>query len=524
MANIASHLFRQARIRGSKIALIFGARTFTFAQIHAQVCRTAAALDAAGFKPGDKLAIMLASGPEFIAFEYAVFALGGVVVPLNVHYKARELEYALRSCEADYLVIQDEFASLLSDAALSGLMSLRHIWILGRKRLERSTARFASADSLLDFHDSIAAVTERAGDDLALMLYTSATTGKAKGVMLTVANLQSNYDATPGWLGLSDSDRILCALPLYNTFALNQCVNATMVTGATLVLLPRFDVLECLAAMQANRCTFFPSVPTMLERLLNDPRVVDFDITSMRRLLVGAAPVPAPLLESVYRTMGADTVVMTGYGLTEACALVSLEHVSTDAGGNLRRPKSVGQVLPGMQMIVAGAGGEELEPGKIGEICIKGPNVMKGYYKMDAQTAEAVVQGWLRTGDLGVMDAQRHFYIVDRKKDLIIRGGQNIYPADVEEILYSHPAVAEAVVIGKSDDVLGEVPVAYVAFRPGALATTDELMSLCKSELAYFMVPKSIHVLSELPKGPTGKILRRGLRSAGVAGAWLAHG
>lgn len=519
MANIASHLFRQAQIRGSKPALVFGARTFTFAQIQARVCRTGAALNAAGFKPGDKLAIMLAAGPEFVAFEYAAFALGGVVVPLNVHYKAGELEYALRSCDVDSLVIQDELASLLSNAALERLTALRHVWVLGKEKFERSTSRFASAEPLLEFHEPILEVTERAGDDLALMLHTSATTGKAKGVMLTVANLQSNYDATPGWLGLSDTDRILCALPLYNTFALNQCINATMVTGATLVLLPRFDVVECLAAIQANRCTFFPSVPTMLQKLLNDPRVVEFDITSMRRLLVGAAPVPAPLLESVYRSMGAETVVMTGYGLTEACALVSLEHVSMDAEGNLRRPKSVGQVLPGMQMIVAGADGEELEPGKIGEICIKGPNVMKGYYKMDAQTAEAVVQGWLRTGDLGAMDAERHFYIVDRKKDLIIRGGQNIYPADVEEILYSHPAVAEAVVIGKSDAVLGEVPEAYVAFKPGALATADELMSLCKSELAYFKVPKSIHVLRELPKGPTGKILRRGLRSASAAGA-----
>jgi long-chain acyl-CoA synthetase len=320
-------------------------------------------------------------------------------------------------------------------------------------------------------------------------------------------------------LGLSEADRILCALPLYNTFALNQCINATMVTGATLVLLPRFDVVECLAAMEANRCTFFPSVPTMLQKLLNDPRAADFDITCVHRLLVGAAPVPAPLLELVYRTMGPRTVVMTGYGLTEACALVSLEHVSMDAEGNLCRPKSVGQVLPGMQMIVAGTDGKELEPGQIGEICIKGPNVMKGYYQMDGETAKAVVHGWLQTGDLGTMDEQRHFYIVDRKKDLIIRGGQNIYPADVEEILYSHPAVAEAVVIGRPDDVLGEVPEAYVALKPGAPATTEELMSLCKSELAYFKVPKSIHILRELPKGPTGKILRRSLRVPDAAGA-----
>lgn len=519
MANIASHLFLQARTRGSKTALIFGASTFTFAQIHSQVCSIASALNAAGFKPGDKLAIMLAAGPDFIAFEYATFALGGVVVPLNVHYKAGELEHALSSCEVDALVTQNEFASLLSDAALERLPRLRRVWVLGKQTSERDTPRVASAVPLLEFRRTVVAVTERSEDDLALMLHTSATTGKAKGVMLTVANLQCNYDATPGWLGLSDADRILCALPLYNTFALNQCINATMVTGATLVLLARFDVLECLAAIQANRCTFLPSVPTMLQKLLSDPRVVDFDITSMRRLLVGAAPVPAPLLESVYRTMGPQTVVMTGYGLTEACALVSLEHVSLGAEGQLGRPKSVGQVLPGMQMIVAGPDGEELEAGQIGEIFIRGPNVMKGYYKMETETAAAVVDGWLRTGDLGLMDAQRHFYIVDRKKDLIIRGGQNVYPADVEEVLYSHPGIEEAVVVGRSDDVLGEVPEAYVAFKPGALATAEELMSLCKAELAYFKVPKRIHVLTELPKGPTGKILRRGLRAASTAGA-----
>jgi len=240
MANIASHLFRQARARGSKTALIFGAHTLTFAEIHSRVCRIASALRAAGFKPGDKLALMLATGPDFIAFEYAAFALGGVVVPLNVHYKAGELEHVLSSCDVDALVIQSELASLLSDAALARLRSLRHVWILGKQTDERGTSRVANADALIECREAIPAVTERGENDLALMLHTSATTGKAKGVMLTIANLQSNYDATPGWLGLSDADRILCALPLYNTFALNQCINATMVTGATMVLLARF--------------------------------------------------------------------------------------------------------------------------------------------------------------------------------------------------------------------------------------------------------------------------------------------
>jgi long-chain acyl-CoA synthetase len=512
MANIATHLFRRAQDCASKTALIFGGQPFTFERIHHQVCAVAAALAEAGFKAGDKLGIMLATGPEFIMFEYAAFVLGGVVVPINTHYKSSELEYALRVCGVDLLVIQDLFAALLPEEVSVRLPTLRRAWVLGSGHHASSTSRFLSADALLAHTGSIGVVTERAADDVTLMLHTSATTGKAKGVMLTVGNLQSNYDATPGWLGLTADDCILCALPLYNTFALNQCINATLVTGATLVLLPRFEVGECLAAIQSYRCTFFPSVPTMLQKLLNAPNVRDFDITSIRRLLVGAAPVPAPLLAQVYRTMGPQTVVMTGYGLTEAAALVSLEHVSLDADGNVFRPKSVGRVLPGMQMVVAGDDGLELKPGQIGQICIKGPNVMKGYYNNADETANAVINGWLQTGDLGMMDPDRNFYIVDRKKDLIIRGGQNIYPADIEDILYSHPAVAEAAVVGRPDDVLGEVPEAYVAFKPGAIATAEELLQLCKAELAYFKVPKCIHIIEDLPKGPTGKILRRELR------------
>jgi long-chain acyl-CoA synthetase len=253
----------------------------------------------------------------------------------------------------------------------------------------------------------------------------------------------------------------------------------------------------------------------MLQKLLSDPRINEFDVASVRRLLVGGAPVPGPLLEQIYRTMGRETVVMTGYGLTEATALVSLEHTALNADGNLCRPKSVGRVLPGIQMIVADDSGTELAPNTVGQICIKGPNVMKGYYKQEAETAKAVIDGWLFTGDLGTMDRDGYFYIVDRKKDLIIRGGQNIYPADIEEVLYAHPAVAEAAVVGRPDEIFGEIPEAFVALKPGATASVEELMGLCKSELAYFKVPKNIYFLEELPKGPTGKILRRDLRGAG---------
>ena len=514
MANVASHLFLRAQDRAIHPALLFGGEQWTFAQLHRAVCQAAAGLIEQGFVTGQKMGLMLPSGPEFIIFEYAAFALGGVLVPLNVHYKSSEIEHVLESCDVDYVVIHAEYLSRLTMSMLERLPKLRRAWVLGGGTFP-DDLRFASAQTVIEHPRAIASVTERADDDLALMLHTSATTGKAKGVMLTVCNLQANYDRTPDWLGLEADDRILCALPLYNTFGLNQCINATMVRGATLVLLPRFDALECLATIQRERCTFLPAVPTMLQKILNDPRTAEFDLTSVRRILVGAAPVPAPLLEQVYRQMGRDTVVMTGYGLTEATALVSVEHTSLDEHGNLKRPKSVGRVVPGIQMRVADEHGRELPPGQVGQICIKGPNVMRGYYKMPDETARAIVDGWLQTGDLGTMDAEGHFYIVDRKKDLIIRGGQNIYPADIEDVLYRHPGVAEAAVIGRPDEVFGEVPEAYVALKPGATASVEDLLNLCRAELAYFKVPKQVHLIVELPKGPTGKILRRGLRATG---------
>ncbi len=515
MANIATHLFARARDSAHETALIFGTLRLSFAQLHSQVCHLAAALTQTGFAAGDKLGLMLPSGPEFIVFEYAAFTLGGVVVPLNVHYQGNEIEHALGSCDVDFLIIHDRFLPRLTPEVLERLPALRRVFMMGDSA-GQGAARVLGANALLSHPEALTCVTERKSDDVALMLHTSATTGKAKGVMLTIGNLQANYDHTPEWLGITGEDRILCALPLYNTFGLNQCINAMMVTGATLVLLPRFEVGACLQAIRAHRCSFLPAVPTMLQKILDDPMVGQFDLTCLRRLLIGAAPVPAPLLEQVYRVIGPDTVVMTGYGLTEASALVSLEHATLDDRGRLHRPKSVGRVLPGMQMKVTDECGLELPSGQVGQICIKGPNVMRGYYRHPEQTAQAIVNGWLQTGDLGMMDAERHFYIVDRTKDLIIRGGQNVYPADIEEVLYGHPAVAEAAAIGKPHELLGEVPEAFVALKPGCNATAPELMALCQSRLAYFKVPQEICILDELPKGPTGKILRRELRAAAV--------
>lgn len=512
MPNLARHLFRQGEVRPDKVALIHGGRLYTFGELCERVRRTAGGLQAIGFGAGAKLGVMSSSRPEFILFQQAAFALGGAVTPLNIHYRMGEIEHVLQSCDLDYLVIEGGFVDRLPAGLASRCPHLRRLLVLDPPD-DLGNSLLTAAEPVLD-GAPIAGLLDMPLEALGLMLSTSATTGKAKGVMLSIGNLRSNYDATPGWLGLAERDVILCALPLYNTFGLNQCVNATMATGCTLVLLPRFEVAAVLDAIDAYRPTFLPAVPTTLQKILSDPATSAHDLRSIKTILVGAAPVPGPLLERIRSVMGRDVVVMQGYGLTEATAIVTILHVETDAEGRLLKPRSVGQALPGIEMMIADENMRAVGPGLVGEICIRGPNVMQGYYKQPVETATAIVDGWLRTGDLGTVDAEGHYRVVDRKKDVIIRGGQNIYPVDIEEVLYGHPAVAEAAVVAEPDDDLGEIPIAYVALRPGQAIDPEALRTRCRDELAYYKVPPRIVILPELPKGPTGKILRRELRAA----------
>lgn len=516
MANLAQHLFRQAEERPAKAALIDGGRTYGFGELCSQVRQAAGGLSACGFGPGSKIGLMMPSRAEFIVFQQAAFALGGVVSPMNTHYRAEEIAHQVRSCDLEFLMIEGALLERLPPVEALG-PQLRVILVLDPiGSLPHEIMRPAGP---VLAGEPIDGPVDLPPDALGLLLSTSATTGKPKGVMLSIGNVQSNYDATPGWLGLSERDVILCALPLYNTFGLNQCINATMLTGCTLVLLPRFEVAAVLDAIEAHRATFLPAVPTMLQKILSDPATLGRDLRSVERIMVGAAPVPSVLLNRIYATMGRDVTVIEGYGLTEATAIVTVLHVQTDADGRLLKPRSVGPALPGIEMMVADEAMRPLPPGAVGEICIRGPNVMQGYYEQPGETQAALANRWLRTGDLGTTDADGHYYIVDRKKDVIIRGGQNIYPADIEEVLYRHPAIAEAAVVAVPDEELGEVPVAYVAFRPGQDEEPEALRELCRAALAGFKVPRRVVVMEELPKGPTGKILRRRLRDSHSAGA-----
>ena len=491
MANRAAHLFASAARHPDKAAIWFEGEAISFGELADRVRFAAALLAARNIRHGTHVGIMLPNNPDFIVIQQALFALGAVVSPLNTFYRTGEVAHAITSCDLEWLILPCEFADRIPQGFANAL-----IW---------QPQPLAEAPPL--------ELQPIAPADVVMLLHTSATTGKSKGVMLTAANLTANYDRSPSWLGLTGDDTILCALPLYNTFGLNQCINAMTLTGLTLVLHAKFDAGACIADIAHYGCTYMPGVPTMLQKLVDHPELKSGDLCSLKRIMTGGAPVPASLLAKVLQATDGNAEVLTGYGLTEASALVTLARVELGADGEVLRGRTIGRVLDGMELEVHGEDSAPLAPGEIGEFVIRGPNVMAGYYNAPEANAEVFDSSWLRSGDLGYIDEHGFAYIVDRKKDVIIRGGQNIYPADIEEVLYHLPEVAEVAVIGTPDDMLGEVPIAYVAAVAGATLSPEALMNHCREQLARFKLPARIHVLPELPKGPTGKILRRALRN-----------
>ena len=509
MANRAAGLLRQASDRTDRTAIQFENRRITFGELAQLVFAAAGGLKSLGIERGTRVGIMLSSQPEFVIVQQALFLLGATVSPINIYYRPAEVAHAVRTCELQFMVLAGDLREHLAVRLRDETPSLVDVIVVDNPEDLPGFRSLALACRSTPPWTTPAPVAEH---DIAMLLNTSATTGKSKGVMLTASNLAANYDRTPGWLGLTPDDVILCALPLYNTFGLNQCINAMTSIGTTLVLLPRFDAEKCIAAIERHKCTFLPAVPTMLQKILDQLGPRTSALASLRLIMTGGAPVPAPLLARLKSALAAPARVLTGYGLTEGTALVTLTDVELGPDGAILRGRTIGRVLDGMTLGVVNDEGGSLGPDQIGEFVIRGPNLMAGYYRAPEDTAAALVGGTLHTGDVGYIDEAGFAYIVDRKKDIIIRGGQNIYPADIEEVLYGVDGVAEVAVVGEEDPVLGEVPVAYVALSSGYAVTAEQLLGRCREELARYKQPVALHFLAELPKGPTGKILRRGLR------------
>ncbi len=489
-ANLALNLTRSAAEHPDEIAVKLDDAAFNYGLLDNASQRVSAMLKSKGVEPGDRVGIMLPNVPYFPAVYYGVLRAGAVVVPMNVLLKGREVGFYLSDPQVKVLFAWHGFI----EAAEAGAKEAGGVEIVPVKPGEIEAEIFA--------HEPDEEVAERAGDDTAVILYTSGTTGRPKGAELTHDNLRSNVAVAVKLFDLGVGDVIFGGLPLFHSFGQTCTMNAAIACGAAVTLLPRFDPGKALEIIERDGCSVFEGVPTMYGALLHHPDRQQVDVSCLRVCASGGASLPVEILRGFEETFGCK--VLEGYGLSETSPIASFNHPDRE-----RKPGSIGTPIEGCEMKLVDDDGNEVATGEIGEILIKGTNVMKGYLNQPEATAEAIKDGWFASGDMAKVDEDGYYFIVDRKKELIIRGGYNVYPREIEEVFYEHPAVREAAVVGIPHDELGEEIGAAVVLKDGSQADAGELQAFVKEQVAAYKYPRTIWFLDELPKGPTGKILKR---------------
>jgi long-chain acyl-CoA synthetase len=502
--NLATILRESAREHPDKPLLLMGPLRLTYGQVDAMTGRVAHALRRAGLRPGDTIAVQLPNVPEFVFAFYGALKAGLTVVPLNPLLKAPEIAYHLADSGARLLVSFEPFAAeAAKGVAEAGDVEL---YVVPSSAGGSAPAEGIPFDRLYTAEET-ADVEPRNADDTAVIIYTSGTTGKPKGAELTHFQMFMAATVAGDTFEYRDDDVSMAVLPLFHVFGLSSVMNTAVRCGATLVLVPRFEVGAVLDAIAEHRVTVFCGVPTMFVALMHADQG-GRDLTSLRICVSGGASIPGEVIKG-FEAAYPGAPILEGYGLSETCALATFNRSESD-----RRVMSIGKRMWGVEVRVVDAQDRELPPGpeNVGEIVLRGHNVMKGYRGKPEATAEALRGGWFHTGDLGYGDEDGFFYIVDRKKDLVIRGGFNVYPREIEEVLNQHPAVLEAAVIGRPDERLGEEVVAFVSLRPGTSAAPEEVVAFCKERLAAYKYPREVVVIDELPKGPSGKVLKTELR------------
>jgi long-chain acyl-CoA synthetase len=487
--NLASILTTSAATDPSHVALRLDEAELSYAQLDGATAHIAGLLTDKGVTEGDRVGIMLPNVPHFAVCYYGILRAGAVVVPMNVLLKRREVAFYLNDSGAKLLFAWHGFA----DEAQAG-------------------AQEAGAECVLvtpgEFEHLVGAAPPRTevadsdDDETAVILYTSGTTGTPKGAELTHRNLGRNAEIARALFSLGAEAITLGALPLFHSFGQTCSLNATMAGGGTLTLIPRFDPVKALEIIQRDRVNVFQGVPTMYGAILHCPDRERFDTSTLAVCASGGSALPVELMRGFERALGCK--VLEGYGLSETSPVASFNHPDRE-----RKPGSIGTPVDGVEMKVVDDADQEVAQGEVGEIVIRGHNVMKSYWERPDATAEAIRGGWFHSGDMATVDEDGYFFIVDRKKDMIIRGGYNVYPREVEEVLYEHPAVREAAVIGLPDDEYGEEVGAAVTLKEGASATPAELRDFVKGQVAAYKYPRYVWLVDELPKGPTGKILKR---------------
>jgi len=488
--NLASILTESAAAHPDDPAIRLGDVELTYRELDVASARLAALLRAKGVQQGDRVGVMLPNVTEFPIAYYGVLRAGGVAVPMNVLLKRREIAFYLEDSGAQILLAWHGFCAEACDGAEDA----------GAELVEVEPASFAGM--LADFEPAFE-LADTAEDDTAVILYTSGTTGKPKGAELTHLNLFRNAEiSSRTTCEVGPGNVVLGALPLFHSFGQSVGMNASLLVGACLTLVPKFDPAEALATMQRDGVTHFYGVPTMFGALLNHPERESFDTSSLRNCITGGASMPVEVLRGFEDAFGA--IILEGYGLSETSPVACSGHPDME-----RKPGSIGTPIEGVEMRVVDEDDNEVAQGEVGEVVIRGHNIMKGYWNKPEATEEAMRGGWFHSGDMARIDEDGYFYIVDRKKDLIIRGGYNVYPREVEEVLYEHPKVREAAVVGVPHDEWGEEIGAAVVLHDGEDLTAEEVSAYVKERIAAYKYPRVVWFIDELPKGPTGKILKR---------------
>ena len=481
--NLAALMTTSATRHGDRTAIREEGIALTYAGLDRATTLVAGLLGSRGIQPGDRVGVMLPNVAYFPIVYYGALRAGAAVVPMNMLLKEREVAYYMADSDARVLFAWHQFA----DEARAGARDAEVIEVAPK-----------AFDALLAGSEQSSTMVEREPDDTAVILYTSGTTGRPKGAELTHANLSENVAVSLDLFDLGPDAVTLGALPLFHAFGQTCALNATMAVGGSLELLPRFDAGKALEMIQNDRVTLFEGVPTMYSAMLHHPG--EFDTSSLQLCVSGGAAMPVEVLRAFERRF--ECTILEGYGLSETSPVASFSRRDLE-----RKPGSIGLPVRGVEMRLV-----DVHDG-VGEIVIRGHNVMKGYWNNLEATAKAInADGWFHTGDMARVDDDGYYFIVDRKKELIIRGGFNIYPREIEEVLHEHPDVMEVAVVGIPHDELGEEVGAAVVLKPGSEASTDDIKAFVKARVAAYKYPRVVWLLDALPKGPTGKVLRREIK------------
>ena len=516
--NLASLVEHPVRLTPDRVVFTFGTVNLTYAQLDERASQVAAGLTALGIGRGDHVALSCPNLPWFPIAYFGILKAGCVVVPLNVLLKPREIAYHLRDSNAKVLFAFEGTADLpmgaMAKAACDEVTGVTLLLMTADAAAPSPIEGVRTISQLMHGHPSRFDARRRRPDDTAVILYTSGTTGNAKGAELTHANMLLNAIASrdmmlPAAKGGLEQDVALITLPLFHSTAQTCQMNSGLYGGNRMVLLPRFESGVVLEAMRRERVSFWIGVPTMYWTLLKHMAAEKIDAAPiaehLRLCISGGAPMPVEVMRQFEETFGVR--VLEGYGLSETSPVACFNQIHRPS-----KPGTVGQPIFGVDVRCVDEQGRPVPSGERGEVIIRGPNIMKGYYNRPEATDDAMRNGWFHTGDIGTIDADGYVSIVDRKKDMILRGGFNVYPRELEEVMMTHPAVSLVAVIGVPDERLGEEVKAFVVRKPGATVTEDELLDWCKEQFAAYKYPRQIEFRDALPMGATGKILKRALR------------